>query len=112
MKSLVTALVLGTILGTASLGSPAAFAADPAQPPNAAVQASQPRAAVKANAAPTLPDRPDAFETAGALAGGLLVIGLAAFGLTITFRSLRQEIKGRRNRYRRRVRRETGSAGA
>lgn len=42
-----------------------------------------------------------------AVGGGLLVIALAAIGLTITFRSLGTDLRDRKRRYRRRVHRET-----
>jgi hypothetical protein len=41
--------------------------------------------------------------------GGLLVLALAAIGLTITFRSLLGDLRSRRNRYRRRAKREPRS---
>ena len=63
-----------------------------------------------ARPAPVLDDKPRPRDTALAVGGGLLVVVLAAIGLTITFRSLRADLRGRRHRYRRRIRREPRSA--
>lgn len=54
-------------------------------------------------------DEPSTRDTALAVGGGLLVVVLAAIGLTITFRSLGADIRGRKRRYRRRTRREPRS---
>jgi hypothetical protein len=60
--------------------------------------------------APLLDNPPRPRDTVLAVGGGLLVVVLAAIGLTITFRSLRADLRGRRHRYRRRARREARSA--
>jgi hypothetical protein len=57
-----------------------------------------------------LDDRPRPRDTMLAVGGGLLVVVLAGLGLTITFRSLRADLRGRKHRYRRRIRREPRSA--
>ena len=59
-----------------------------------------------ARPAPLLDDTPRTRDTVLAAGGGLLVIVLAAVGLTITFRSLGADIRSRKHRYRRRIRRE------
>ena len=51
-------------------------------------------------------DEPSTRDTALAVGGGVLVIVLAALGLTIPFRSLGADLRGRKRRYRRRTRRE------
>ncbi len=61
-------------------------------------------------AAPPAADDPDDPHTTGALVGGLLLLGLTAAGLTITYRALAAERKERRHRYRRRVHREPDHA--
>ena len=105
-KKTLLALLSTAIAVTASgLGTGVAFADDPVQPPEPQAQATQAAQTSRANAAVVPLDQPDFLDTAGALAGGLLAIGLAAVGLTITFRSLAADVKGRRHRYRRRVRR-------
>jgi hypothetical protein len=60
--------------------------------------------------APVLADEPRTRDTVLAVSGGLLVVVLAAIGLTITFRSLGADMRGRKRRYRRRTRREPRSA--
>ena len=67
----------------------------------------QPRAALPA---PALNDAPRTGDKVLAIGGGLLVVVLASIGLTITFRSLGADIRGRKHRYRRRTRREPRSA--
>lgn len=56
------------------------------------------------------PDGPTTRETVITIGGGLLVVVLAGVGLTITVRSLLQDMRGRRHRYRRRMKREPRSA--
>jgi len=63
-----------------------------------------------AQPAPALNDTPRTSDKVLAIGGGLLVVVLAAIGLTITFRSLGADIRGRKHRYRRRTRREPRSA--
>ena len=72
-----------------------------------------------ATALPSPPPKPVAAQPAQdpveptdtllVVGGGLLVIVLAAIGLTITFRSLLGDLRSRRNRYRRRAKREPRS---
>ncbi len=50
--------------------------------------------------APVLADEPRTRDTVLAVSGGLLVVVLAAIGLTITFRSLGADMRGRKRRYR------------
>jgi hypothetical protein len=80
--------------GQSGAGSAAAALPTPAPKPGAAEPAQDP-------VEPT-----DALLVYG---GGLLVIVLAAIGLTITFRSLLGDLRSRRNRYRRRAKREPRS---
>ena len=63
----------------------------------------------QARPAPVEPDRPATRDTEIAVGGGLLVLALAGVGLTITIRSLLQDMRGRKHRYRRRTRREPRS---
>jgi hypothetical protein len=70
--------------------------AEPALPPK-----SRTADPAKASVEPT-----DALLVFG---GGLLLLALAAVGLTITFRSLLRDLRNRRNRYRRRAKREPRS---
>jgi hypothetical protein len=63
-----------------------------------------------AQPAPALDNTPRTADTVMTIGGGLLVVVLAAIGLTITFRSLGADIRGRKHRYRRRIRREPRSA--
>jgi hypothetical protein len=109
-KTLLAAMAVGAFVATTDLASRSVFAAEPAQPPKAEVEAVSPEAPADREAPAALPDKPDQLDTVGAFAGGLLVLGLAAFGLTLTFWSLAKEIRGRRNRYRRRTRREQRNA--
>ena len=54
--------------------------------------------------APVLTAEPRTRDTVLAVGGGLLVVVLAAAGLTITFRSLIKDLRSRKRRYRRRSR--------
>jgi hypothetical protein len=111
-RTLLVALAAGVVVAIPNLGIRCAFAADPPQPQATEQPGVSQDAAPSETAPPELPDTPDRMQTFGAMGAGLLVLGLAAFGLTITFRSLAHEIRGRRNRYRRRVRRDPRDAGA
>ena len=111
-KTLLVALAVGVVVAMPGPVTRSAFAAEPSQPEATQLPTAGPGAIAPETAPPALPDTPDALQTMGALGAGLLVLGLAAFGLTITFRSLAHEIRGRRNRYRRRVRREPRNADA
>lgn len=111
-KTVLVALAVGVVVAMPDLATRSAFAAEPSQSEAAQLQAAAQGAAESDTARPALPDTPDSLQTVGALGAGLLVLGLAALGLTITFRSLSKEIRGRRNRYRRRVRREPRNADA
>jgi hypothetical protein len=111
-RTLLVALAAGVVVATPHLGIRSAFAADSSPPAATELAAASQGGDASENAAPVLPDTPDSIQTFAALGGGLLVLGLAAVGLTITFRSLTREIRGRRNRYRRRVRRVPRDARA
>jgi uncharacterized protein GlcG (DUF336 family) len=63
-----------------------------------------------AKPAPAIDITPRTADTVMTIGGGLLIFVLAAIGLTITFRSLGADIRGRKHRYRRRIRREPRSA--
>lgn len=63
-----------------------------------------------ARSTPVVDEQPRVRDTVLAAGGGLLVVVLAALGLTITFRSLRADLRGRKHRYRRRIRREPRGA--
>jgi len=65
--------------------------------------------APKPGAAEPAQDPVEPTDTLLVFGGGLLVIVLAAIGLTITFRSLLGDLRSRRNRYRRRAKREPRS---
>jgi hypothetical protein len=100
---LASALVVASAV-TADVGTRTLRAADP-------TQAAHPEDAT-AQKAPAVPaDDPSPLSTIGAAVGGVALLGLAGIGLTITFVSLRRDMRGRRNRYRRRVRREPRGTG-
>jgi 3-oxoacyl-ACP reductase-like protein len=85
--------------GQSGAGSAAAASPAPAQSPSPKPRAAEPEQ--------------DPFEPTNTLlvfGGGLLVLALAAIGLTITFRSLLGDLRNRRNRYRRRAKREPRGA--
>jgi hypothetical protein len=92
---LVAAIVAGTLAASASLG---AAVTEDGPAPNA------PRPGVERRA---LDDSPGTRDKVIAVGGGVLVVTLTALGLTITFRSLGTDMRGRKRRYRRRARRET-----
>ncbi|NJD32412.1 MAG: hypothetical protein FIB04_11055 [Gammaproteobacteria bacterium] len=81
----------------------------PRQEPVRAQVAESPRTSLQVAATPAADD-PDDPHTTGALVGGLLLLGLTAAGLTITYRALVAERKERRHRYRRRMHREPDHA--
>jgi hypothetical protein len=110
----LTALLAG-LLGLVVAEMSNATAADDAD----ANTSGQPQARSAPAAVPAPPQKSADADPARALAepsdsllvvgGGLLVLALAAIGLTITFRSLLEDRRNRRNRYRRRAKRETRS---
>jgi hypothetical protein len=71
--------------------------------------AALPAPAPKPGATEPAQDPVEPTDTLLVFGGGLLVLALAAIGLTITFRSLLGDLRNRRNRYRRRAKRETRS---
>jgi len=77
-----------------------------AQPATAALPSPPP----KSGAAQPAQDPVEPTNTLLVFGGGLLVVALAAIGLTITFRSLLGDLRSRRNRYRRRAKREPRGA--
>jgi hypothetical protein len=101
--------VLAALAISVSLGLP--FAA-----PRNLQAADAPPAIADSQPAPPLlspaTDDPDRMQTIGAFAGGLLVVCLTTAGLVITFKSLTSDIRGRRRRYHRRVRRDSHGAQA
>ena len=114
-SDLVTRSLWAADSGTAAADESAAPETGLPQPTLAANGAPVPAAGTPVVTAATLPP-PDAgpgrFDKRTALIGGLLMLAAAAIGLTITFRALLHDMRGRRRRYRRRVRREPDSARA
>ena len=96
-RSTVAALLAGLIC-VAGLAAPDVGAAEP-----------DPVSNEQAPPAPVAPDQPSTRDTEIAFGGGLLVLALVGVGLTITIRSLLQDMRSRRQRYRRRTRREPRS---
>jgi hypothetical protein len=80
-------------------GAGSAAAALPAPTPSPKLKATEPAQ-----------DPVEPTNTLLVFGGGLLVVALAAIGLTITFRSLLGDLRNRRNRYRRRAKREPRGA--
>lgn len=95
-------MVLATVAGVLAASAPVvSWGADAPE-----LKTLPAKAATPARPAPLLDDAPRTRDTVLAAGGGLLVVALAAVGLTITFRSLGADIRSRKHRYRRRIRRE------
>jgi hypothetical protein len=95
IHGLVAAIVAGTLAASASRVA-AGTEGD--------LASNAPRASVERIAED---DTPVTRDKVIAVGGGALVVTVIALGLTITFRSLGADIRGRKRRYRRRARRET-----
>ena len=109
------AALLAGLLAFMVAGTPGLAVADDAGS-NAAGQsgagsaaAALPAPAPKPGATEPAQDPVEPTNTLLVFGGGLLVLALAAIGLTITFRSLLGDLRSRRNRYRRRAKREPRS---
>jgi hypothetical protein len=119
-------LALGAMITVSDLGTRALWAAESAGKPavatssqpgqTTAVDAATATAAKAPAASPgTLSPRvvdSSGFKNGTGLAAALVFLVAAVVGLTITFRALIQDMRGRRRRYRRRVRRDADSARA
>lgn len=129
-RFLAAVLAFAAVAAASNLVSRSAWAADPPSAStneSATPTPSPPRSTTATTAAPA-PGAPAPLASAGtlpaegggagrfdrrtALIGGLLMLAAAAIGLTITFRALVHDMRSRRRRYRRRVRREPDNARA
>jgi hypothetical protein len=91
--------VLAGLIGLAALAGPSPGAVD-----------RDPILQEQARPAPAEDEQPSGWDSEIAFGGGILALVLVGLGLTITIRSLLQDMRGRRHRYRRRTRREPRSS--
>jgi hypothetical protein len=110
------AALLAGLLGFLGAGMSSAAANDdagpkvPGQAQSQSVPAAVPAPPPKSTDADPAKALVEPTNTLLVVGGGLLVLALAAIGLTITFRSLLGDLRNRRNRYRRRAKREPRGA--
>jgi Alphavirus glycoprotein J len=110
------AALLAGLLAFMVAGTPGLAVADDAvssaygQSGAGSAAAALPAPAAKPGATDPAQDPVEPTDTLLVFGGGLLVLALAAIGLTITFRSLLGDLRNRRNRYRRRAKREPRGA--
>jgi hypothetical protein len=112
LAALLAGLLALTVAGTsgqAVADDAGSSAAGQSGAGSAAAESPAPAQSPKPGATEPAQDPVEPTDTLLVFGGGLLVLALAAIGLTITFRSLLGDLRNRRNRYRRRAKRETRS---